>query len=409
MIENTAWAAILASATDFSTVCEIYEADATPAANGFDPDDAIDCFAAATGVSFMGVDYKQLIKNFGRINRRISKESNTASVDFSNVSREIASFEFNHGFEGLIMVIRLISRSQSVDQDTSQILFTGRCEKPKSGNKTTLSVTATWILGGLEIQIPRRKFSPDDQEGRVPTDPNFEGFLFMPQEGSLSYSTREKRGGIAGLLGFKKTVRHTLQYSSHSDIDANRPVPEIFGRAQIKGIHIAYIDVGAELRMRTAFSEGPIEDIQNPRSVQSLLAILGDYGVAYGVEGAGNEIFPALPLTEWVGQGIYSRTALIIAHTNPGSEITVDDPAPDIVAVILGRLMTIPDGSGDWVLDGEWTDDGAAHTRFVLCSPDYFNLDANWIHEPDFTECYLFNNERIIDRSLSDFLFINPA
>jgi hypothetical protein len=401
VIDNDAWRDILLSATDLSTVVEIYGSDATPADNGFDPNDAIQCFAAASGITFMGVDYTRLITKIGNINRKISKVSNTASVEFSNLSGEISAFEFANGFEGLLMVIRLISRGSSVDQDTSQVLFTGRCEKPQSGNRKAFSITATWILGGLEVEIPRRKFVAEDQEGRVTTDPEFEGFEFMPQYGTVSYSVRVKRGGILGFFGFKKTVQKTLAYSSHSDLDANKSVPEIFGRSQILGTHIAYADVGSVIRIRTAFCEGEIEDIQNARSVQSLLALSAtNYVETYGVTGAANAIAPT-----WPGAGNYSRTAGITGQCS-NTAVDVDEPAPDIAAVILGRLMTVPDGSGDWVTSDTWTDNAAAHTRFVLTSDDYFKLDENWIEDADFYEAYQFNDENIIDRSLTDFVFV---
>lgn len=400
MINNPAWAAILAVATDFSVVCEIYDADAVPSVDGFDPADAIDCFAAAAGVSFLGVNYKQLIKKFGVVNRNIGKEANTASTDFSNLSTEISQFEFANGFEGLIKVIRLISRSESTSLDLSQILFTGRCEKPTSGDKTTLSVKAGWIIGGTEVQIPRRKFSKDDQDGRVSADPDFEGFLFMPQYGTVSYSVRVKRGGIAGFFGFKKTVQKTLPYSSHSDLDANRPMPEVLGRSQILGLHIAYDDVGANIRIRTAFCEGPINDIANAYSINSLMPLSGtNYFEALGEVGAANLIGGS-----WVGPGNYSRTAQIVGQCS-NSAVDVDEPAPDIVGIIEGRLMTIPDGSGDWVLDDEWSDNATAHTRFILTSEDYFKLDPAWIEEADATESYLYNAGLIIDRSLTDFVF----
>lgn len=401
MIDNNAWRDILLSATDLSTVVEIYDSDATPADNGFDPNDAIQCFAAVAGITFMGVDYTRLITKIGSINRKITAEKNTATVEFSNLDNTAANFEFNNGFEGLIMVIRLISRASSVDQDTSQVLFTGRCEKPKSGNRKALSVTATWILGGLEVEIPRRKFVAEDQEGRVDTDPEFEGFEFMPQYGTVGYSVRVKRGGILGFFGFKKTVQKTLAYSSHSDLDSNKSVPEVLGRSQILLTHIAYIDVGSNIRIRSAACEGEIYDIQNARSVQSLLPLSAtNYVETMGLVGAANAI-----AATWPGPGNYSRTAGIAGQCS-NTAVDVDEPAPDIAAVILGRLMTIPDGSGDWVTTDEWTDNAAAHTRFVLTSDDYFKLDENWIEDPDFNEAYQFNDENIIDRSLTDFVFV---
>jgi hypothetical protein len=298
MLENDDLQNILATATDMSVVCEIYGADETPTVDGFDPDDAIGCFATISGITFAGVEYQRLVKSFGKINRKITAESNTATVEFSNVSREISTFEFNHGFEGLIMVIRLISRSLSTSLAKSEILFTGRCEKPKSGNKDSLSVSATWILGGQEVKIPRRKFAKEDPEGRVESDPEFEGFLFMPQYGTVSYSVRVKRGGILGIFGFKKTVQKTLAYSSHSDLDANKPIPEVLGRSQLLLTHIAYADVGTELRMRSAACEGEISDIQNLRAIETRLALIGDSSFTPGSVGAANDLPGSVP---WPG------------------------------------------------------------------------------------------------------------
>lgn len=402
MIENAALENILLSATDISTVCEIYDADAVPGSDGLDPEDALDCFAAIEGIVFRGQTYKRLVKKFGKITRTITKETNSTSVEFCNLDNQISQFEFTNGFEGLILVVRLISRSRSVALTDSQIIFTGRCEKPKSGNRQSLSVTAKFILGSKTVPIPRRKFTKDDQEGRVQSDPEFEGFPYTPQYGTTAYSVRKKAGGIAGLFGFKKTVTQTLQWSSFSDLDQNKDVPEVFGRAQILGTHLAYSDVGSHLRVRTAFCEGEIEDITFARSIDATLPItftaylMGLVGAANGPDD------PDIP-----GNGYYSRTAhmrCIIVN----SAMDVTDPAPDIAAVILGRLMLTPDGSGDWV-NTVWTNNGSAHTRFVLTSPYYFKLDANWIDDDCFTDVFNFNAEQIFNREISDFAFVNEG
>lgn len=401
MIENATLKGYLIANKDFTTVCEIYAADAVPGTDGFDPGTAIGRYAPVSGVEFMGESYTRLVQAFGTIKRTIGAEANTATVEFSNISREISTFEFDHGFEGLIMVIRLVSRGSSNDLDKSLVLFTGRCEKPTSGTKDSLSVTATWILGGQEVLIPRRKFTKEDQEGRTESDADFEGFVFIPQYGTTSYSVRVKRGGLWGLLGFKKTVHKTLAYSSYSDLDSNKCVPEVLGWSQLEGTHIAYDDVGSNIRVRTAFCEGPIADIANARSTDSRLPLSGtNYAETLGLTGAANAIGAS-----WVGPGNYSRTACIVGQCD-NSAVDEVEPAPDIVAGIQGRLMTIPDGSGDWTDDDEWTDNPAAHTRWLITVSDYFNLDENWIEDDDFYECFQFNNELIIDRSLNDFIFM---
>jgi len=406
-IENEALESILRTATDISTVCEIYASDAVPGDDGLDPADAIDCFAAVSGITFRGRSYKKLVKKFGRIKRTLRKETNSASVDFSNIDNQISQFEFDptKGFEGLILVIRLISRSRSIALTDSKIEFTGRCEKPKSGNRHTLSVSAKFILGGSisAVNIPRRKFSKDDQAGRPASDPEFEGFLYIPQYGTTAYSVRKKAGGILGLFGFKKTVTQTMQWSSFSDLDANKDVPEVFGRAQVLGSHIAYVDIGVDLKIRTAFCEGPIEDLQNVRSTDATLPLtfiaefLGLVGTANGPD---DPTFPDYP-------SYYSRTA----HTRAvitNSAMDVTDAAPDIAAVIVGRKMTVPTSGGVWS-DFAWTNNGAAHTRFVITSPDYFKLDPGWVDDPTFFDTHTFNAEQIFNTSLSDFIFVDAG
>lgn len=402
MIENTALQNLLETADDFSVVVEIYADDATPAADGFDPADALKCYAAVSGITFAGEAYTALVSKFGRVNRIITGESNTASVTFSNVSREISAFEFATGFEGLIMVIRLVSRSDATLAN-SQILFTGKCEKPTSGDRDSLTVKATWILGGLDVLIPRRKYTKEDQEGRTEDDPEFEGFNFMPQYGNTTYSVRngKKRGGIAGFFGFRKTAVKTLAWSSFSELDSNMPVAEIFGVVQVMGQHIAYADVGTEIRLRTAFCEGPIEDLVNVRSTDDRLPLDGvSYAECLGLVGAANTDDPG-----WGGtSGYFSRTAYIRGKT---TNTTVEDvePAPDIVGVVYGRLLTVPDGSGDWVTTDTFDDNPAAIVRFILTNEHYFNLDTDWIDDDAAYESYLFNKELIIDRSLTDFVF----
>ena len=173
------------------------------------------------------------------------------------------------------MVIRLISQASSDTLAKSQILFAGRCEKPDSGDKASLTVKATQILGGQHVMIPRRKYAKEDAEGRVSTDPEFEGFIYIPRQGVTGYQVQVKRGGIAGFFGKKKWVTQTLAWSSFSDIDATKSPPEVFGTSQIIGTHIAFADTGTVIQIRDAFCEGGengILDVQNIRSRSGVAA-----------------------------------------------------------------------------------------------------------------------------------------
>lgn len=405
MIDNPALQAILLTATDFSTVCEIYAADAVPSVDGFDPADAIDCFAAVSGITFGTRTYKKLVSNFGGIKRTIGDETNTATVTFSNRTREIAEFEFTNGFEGLILVVRLISRGLSVALSDSQVLFAGSCDKPKSGSSKSLTVSARSILSGQSVIIPRRKFTKEDAKGRESTDPEFEGFIVLPQTGSILYSTREKRGGILGWFGLKKTVRHTLQWSSVSDDLSGKSVPVVFGYAQILLTHVSYEDVGIAIRMKSAVCDGLIEDLINVRSLDTRLPLSPtSYAEFYGERGTANSLNQS-----WVTPGYFSRTAMLESQGD-NSAIDVTDPAPDIVAIVKGLKLLTPDGSGDWVTK-QWTDNPAAVLYYLLVGtdwgPDYYSLNESWLDIDSFNEAYQYNQEMIFDLSSSDFIFID--
>jgi hypothetical protein len=405
MIDNPSLENILITAGDLNTVCEIYTADTVPSDDGFDPADAIDCFAAVGGITYRTRTYKRLVSGFGNIKRTIGDETNSASVTFSNISREIAEFEFTNGFEGLILVVRLISRSLSVALSDSQVLFAGACDKPQSGSPKSLTVNAKSILSGQSVVIPRRKFTKEDAQGREATDPEFEGFTILPQTGSLLYTTRERKGGILGFFGFKKTVRHTEQWSSVSDVDANASVPVVFGYAQMLGRHLSYEDVGVLLKMKTAFCDGLIEDFLNVRSVDTRLPLDGtDYAEYRGERGTANATNPA-----WVIPGNFSRTALIESRAN-NSAVDEVDPAPDIVAIVKGLKLMTPDGSGDWVTK-QWTDNPAAAIYYLLVGtdwgPDYYSLNESWLDIDSFNEVYQYNAETIFDLSSTDFMFVD--
>lgn len=405
MIDNAQLKDILANANDFSLVAEFYSVNAVPTSEGFDPNNAIGKFAAVDGITFRGVDYLQLVKSFGRITKTINESVGTASVTFSNVSRTIAQFEFGNGFEGLIMVIRLLSRNSSVELNETQILFVGRCDRPLTGNKDSLTVTAKYILGSLDVRIPRRNYGPEDFKGRVPSDPEFEGFPHMVQYGTTTYNRIEHRGGFLGLWN-NKEVRATLQWSTYSDAEASKMVAECFGRVQLKGVTTAAADVGPQIRMQKAFCEGPIQDFVNVRSADPTLPLnTSSYWETYGLVGTANQLDPTNPgwLT-WPGElNYYSRTARIACQADNAS-MEETEPAPDVIAVIEAKIITTPDANGVWNTEA-WTDNPAAVVRHILTSPDYYNLDPNWLDDEFFTAFWNYNKEEIFNTRLNDFVF----
>lgn len=404
MINNSLWQTILQTATDFTTVVEIYSADSVPdVSNGFEPGDALAWYAPITGYTYSSYPYTKAVQSISGIKRTITGEINGASVTFSNIDGRIARFESTYGFEGLIMVIRLISRSLSTSIGKTQTLFAGRCEKPTEGDKESLTVKASWILASKNVVIPRRKYTKEDQEGRVNTDPEFEGFEFIPQEGTSSYQVRVKRGGIAGFFGKKKWVTRTMAWSSFSDLDATKSIPEVFGISQLIGTHIGYADTGGFILIRDALCEGEISGFENARSLDPNLPLeVTDYLELTGETGAANYD------SGGVAPGNYSRTACIRGKAS-NSAVDVNESAPDIAVIIVGRLLTVPDGSGNWVTTLTWTNNAAAIARYIITSDDYFKLNSGWIDDADAYTCWQYNASSIIKRSLSDFTFLKAG
>jgi hypothetical protein len=407
MITDSVLKSIVQS-TDQSIVIEIYDTDAVPASNGFDPATALKCFAFTAGISLSGRSYTRLISSIGKINRNTTESANTFQFTLDNLTREASQFEFSHGFQGCIVVARLISRSLSTDFTKSIILFAGQCDRPTTGTREQLPITAKGILSSVEASIPRRKFTQYDQAGRPSSDPLFEGFLYMPQYVTVTYSTREKKGGLLGLLGFKKTVMHTLQYSSYSDLDADKYVPIAFGRVQISSTHVAYVDVGTTINVTEALMEGPIEGVQNWRTDDSRFTITGGYWLMFGEAGGttgdrsqvGNTTNPS-----HIGNAYYSRTAVFMTALS-GSSVDSNDAPPNLIFVCFAMRCILPDSAGVWNQAQRWSDNAAAHTYFLLTDPYYYNLNANWIDQQEAFECFKYNTEYIFDSSNSDVLFI---
>jgi hypothetical protein len=397
MIENITLENILTTATDIVTVCEIYQSSATPP---FDPADAIGCFASSEDVTFMGVPYKQLITRFGSSTRNTTGEIPTSGVTFSNTTREIAKFEFDHGFEGLILVTRILSRSRSTALAFSKIEFVGRCEKPEEGDKESIGVSAKAITGSIEVMVPRRRFGPDDLEGRPATDPEFEGFIDMPSFGTVTWLRKEKKGGFLGWWN-KKWVRHTLNYSSRSALDANKVVPLVMGRAQMIGVLIGGADVGTEIRMRVAFAEGEIAGFENVRSTDYSFPVSMEGTPQLGKVGALN----VDDAPTWIGPGLHSRTAVMRAKAS-GTLVENDDPPPEVAAVVKGLILNVPDSGNLWTGTKVWSDNAAAQVRMLYTDPDYFNLETAWVDDDEFAEFFRYNGELIFNSEVSDFTFV---
>lgn len=412
--------ATVVNAEDTCVVVEFYPSDAAPSDDGFDPNDALLCFSEIAGLTFAGVEYQRRIKSMGRTKRSITAEANSFSVELDNEKdsdgvRTMSNFELNNiGFEGLIIVQRLISRALSDTYDKSVILFVGRCDSPKELTRGTLSLSAKQITGGIEADVLRRQYSPTDADGRDRSDPLFEGFPFLPQGGTIELSPRKKRSSWwfvfpVGLLFAKDTPAKTLQWSSYSDVDASAHVPFVFGLAQIAGQLIGAGDIGTRIQCAVAFADAGgsrIEDFTNWRTddlrfgIEPLDGIHKMYGELGGTGSQlGNTANP-----QHVGNGLYSRTAVLFFNLN-GTQANQTDEAPNIISLVLGTRVPVPDGDGVWGAPA-WSDNGAALVRHLLNGADFGKLDDAWVDDEAFFECFKHNNEFIFDTSFSDSIFI---
>jgi hypothetical protein len=387
---------------------EIYHQDAEPGENGFDPEssDFMWGFAKVAEISFCTRDYDKLLLSIGDIKRTLRKELSTVSFSLSNSSREVVDFEYLHGFEGKICVIRLIDRTESVELSDSIVLFTGRCDKVDTFDKASekCSISVKQILNQTELKIPRRKFTHDDLEGRVPSDALFEGFRFVQRSGSVQYQEKVKRGGLLGWLGFKKKVWRTLPYSSHSDVNSEKSVPLVLGRQQIELVNFAFEDKGTSIDIMAFACEGQIQGFQNVRSVTNgfpitiLATKIGEPG------GTGSQTNDA---PTFVGAGIFSRLAYLRLNAT-GTQLEVDDPAPSVVAIILGLLVPMYDGSGDFTLE-EWTDNGPILSRWVLNSEEFFNLGANWFEDLEIIASAAYCDQILVDQTNSETVLLSNS
>lgn len=403
-----------------SLVCEIYEPDTLPTADGFDPADALACFSGTnveTWGGYRGQTYHRVVKKWGDITRSGGTQFNSVSLTFSNdedsgrLMKALMLAQPLQTFEGYHLVIRIISRDQSVNLDDSDVRFVGKVDKPGDVSRDDFPLSAKEHIGTIDVQVPRRKFSPDDPEGRVKSDPLFEGFPFLPTVGTVTYEARERKRFL-GLIPFgSKTVTKTLQYSSHTSLDAGRAVPLVFGRCQMLGIHIGYGDFGNSIAMMTAWADGGRNGIWKYENLRKVSPGFTDIIITsktpqyrYGLPGGTGAGFQTEILddagADKVGNGKYSRTAFTYCFVN-GSEVDQDDAAPDLASIIFGCIIPLPNSSGNFTLTG-FSDNPAYITRFVLTDPFLMNIDPSFIDDEVCIQTANWCDQYINDYSQAD-------
>lgn len=406
-----------------NVLVELYENDVLPGANGFDPNDAI--FTVANdNLTFLGVSYTRYLENVPAINRTITEKFNTVSIRLGNPEvppssdiRPVAAFILGNPVEGMFVVIRLISRTfTATGLDDSFVLFTGKLEKPYDSEDNSITLQAKQYIGTVDQETPWREFDPEDEDGRLTTDVLFEGFLFSAKNGSVFYKERVRRGGIAGLIGLKKTVSRSLQFSNHQGVELTKTVPLILGRAQVPFLPVAYIDAGGQINTIYNIGEGPIKYFGERQVLTQgyQFASVADSNPSvdqfrYGYPGNTNGQVPFLNnLTGGIpGNGYYSMSAMMSTALY-GTDVAQDDPAPEVIGLILGMLIPLPDASGDFVFT-DWSDNPAFQTRWALTHPRIFNLDPAFINDPQCIKTACYCDDPVLDQTNGELILLTTA
>jgi hypothetical protein len=373
---------------DFTTVVEFYTQDYTPSGSGFNPADAEERFAPIT-LTWNGLAYRREIISWGEVSRFMGKQTNSCTVRFSNVSRYLATWIVANDVEGMHMIVRLVSRSITTD---SIVLYAGKVDKPAEFDRQTAIISSKQGIT-IEQEVPPRSFLPEDDAGRTPDDVLYEGFRFVAVNGSFFRTETSTRTSFFGLRNRQVTLAVPAQFSSMDDTPYGNPVPETFGRVQVELIPIMFADTGSGVRVLAVASNGPIAGIENARNATNVLGEfagqtihLGDLG---GTGTNANDPF------QFPGAGKFSHTAYVDGYVR-GGDVNTDEGPPTLVAVIMGRIIPLPDGSGDFTLEG-WTHSGPYITRFLL-------NDANWgnIAEAFINDASVINSATICAEPLED-------
>ncbi len=387
---------------DLIYVYEIYAWNYTPFPEStnfsYDPRHAIALFAGQN-ISFTWGDdtiiYEREVLSGPSIKKSIEKQFDTVSIRFSNVSRRMASFVLNNRIEGMRLVVRAIPRSANalsfIESSHSPFIhsiieFVGRIKKPDGFKRSVGTISATQDLGTIQVQIPETDFQPICPLVRVFKKPGFDcmGDQTLSEKSATYQAAKSCNGTEAQCLEyenekyfqgtklvqltssfvhkskesfFKKVLnilpgisrkKTTVGNSIFEGAPYGSPWPIILGRWLQQLIPLQYQDLGNTINFKEAACRGPIKDFLNihnnaPNFSQpgSIIKHLGEFG------GVGTQtqdlLFPG---------GQYHSKLAYITGSCTGSDIEVEDPAPDIFSLIAGSIVRQAYGTGSGLTMG---------------------------------------------------------
>jgi len=443
---------------DLIYVYEIYHWHYVPFPEGsalsYDPRFALRRFAGKN-ISFStgtgDVAYERQVLEGPSLKKTKGKQFDSVAVKFSNASRDMASFVLNNRIQGMRLVVRSIPRSAPLTESPgdpgafidSTIEFVGRIEKPDNFTRESGTISAKQDLGTIEAQIPERDYQPTcplrfkkgdclgDQTlaEKTPTyqaakicnkteeqcieygnEKYFQGTKLIQIESSFVHKAHRgifgkilAYGGL-GLVGalLSKRKKTTVGNSILDNTPYGQPVSVILGRWQMQLTTLQCQDLGNTINMKEAACRGPIKDFLNIRNDApnfsqpgSIIKHLGEYG------GVGTQTQDLL----FPGGEYHSKLAYFTASC-VGSDILVEDPAPDNSSLIAGQIVRVSYGLSagvalgtgriDNVLAGYdsgedgWTDNPVDLAVHIISDPAYLGLPLAHIgqHETSRTSAY---------------------
>lgn len=382
-------------------VYEFYPSDTIPGVSGFDPADAVEQFAPEE-LTWNGIAYRREVVGRGDISKSMGEKTNQCTIEFSNVSRYLATWATTTQIEGLFCVIRTICPTVT---DDSVVLFVGRAEKPSDIDQERFSITIRQDFGNINQEIPPREFTAEDPSGRTPSDPLYEGFRLSSLSGTHQIPVQVPSTSFFGrLFGRTRTEYQTQQWSSLDSTPYGNVLPLIFGRCQMELIPILFADIGWALIGVWVVGEGRVDDFTDVRVRDSRFQIvttethMGDPG------GTGTN---STSVSGPINQGYLSKTAYVVISMS-GTTVEVVDDAPLITALVRGVRVPLPNSSGVYGTAG-WSDNPVHIARFILTDSRLVGIDQGFMEDSVNYQTALHCDEPLIDDSNGEVTLLTDA
>lgn len=393
---------------------EFYEHDYIPdPVNGFEPTDAVETFASID-ITWNGIAYRRSVVSRGAIDKNMGQQTNTCSITFSNIDSYLATFAQTTEIEGMWVVIRYVERDITAG---SLVLFVGKAGKPSTINNKSFSISATQDVIDLNAELPLRTYSAQDIEGRSPSDPHYEGIRFVAIAGSLSIPTIiPAQNTIARLFGQRDTIYVTKQWSSHDATPEGNPIREVLGRAQVELQPFLWADKGVQIAALWAACAGPVQAIEQ---IKTRTSGWSDLVNSFNIPPAPAEIHlgdlggtgtnAAFPIG-WPTSGLFSHLAYV-SGSSIGSTLEQEDSPPTVTALVIGRRVPTPNGSGVYPSIAvestlEWTDNPVNLARWIFivsgASEEFMEDTVNYLTS-------LWCDEPLLDESNDERAFVLAA